>query len=329
MRKLCEIRNSYRYVFSVIILSLIFVHQIVAGNQPVHEYKTQNHIIVVMDGIRYSEIWGDESRTNIPHLAQDLAPQGVLFTDFNNFGVTKTISSHAALITGFYEELNNSGEEFPGHPSLFQLWLKSSGEMPDKTWIIASKGKLGVLENTADPEWTGKFLPSSNCGKDGLGLEGGHSYDGYRDDGETWQVVQRIFAQDHPRLAIINYKAPDTFDKENPWESYLQAIRETDDYVYKLWSWIQEDSVYRNRTALYITSDHGRHLDGVQTGFLSHGDSCRGCQHINLLALGPDFAAGKVVEDRHELIDIPATIAGMMGIEIPGSRARFMKCLFR
>ena len=46
-------------------------------------YKTKNIFIVVMDGARYSETWGDSKQQNIPRIRQ-LALQGVICTEFYN-----------------------------------------------------------------------------------------------------------------------------------------------------------------------------------------------------------------------------------------------------
>lgn len=313
----------------IIILILTFlVASCFSINWKNNAYKTRNHIIVVIDGVRFSESWGDSTRINIPNLSNQLAPQAVLFTNFYNFGITKTISGHAALTTGFYEELDNSGTVFPSHPSIFQRWLKFSMEDQEKAWFITSKGKLAGLQDTRDPDWTGKYLPSMNCGIDGKGLEAGLGRSGYREDAETWEKIQHIFNGHNPSLVLINLKAPDTFSDNNGWTAYLQAVRKTDEYVNKIWELIQSNPFYKDKTALYITSDHGRHLNGIGEGFLDHGDDCDGCQHVSLLALGPDFRKGLVVNTKHQLIDLPVTIATMFGFKIPESPGYFLEELF-
>ena len=328
MRLVRKLKNKVILLISILLLlSLLFIY-IPALVDSSQLYKAKNHIIVVIYGTRYSETWGDQERRNIPNLANLLAPLGVLFTNFNNFGVTRTISGHTALITGFYEELNNSGKEYPSNPSILQRWLKLSAESREKAWFITSKGKLAALTDTKDEEWNGMFVPSHHCGVNGLGLEAGLGGKGYRDDSETWIQVKRILREFHPRLVMINFKNPDTFPSEKGWDAYLQAIQQSDDYVYQLWQLLEEDHFYRNQTALYITSDHGRHLDGHEDGFLSHGDDCRGCQHVSLLAIGPDFRKGAVVTEQYELIDLPVTIGKMLGLDIPGSKGRFMQTLF-
>jgi hypothetical protein len=51
---------------------------------------TENSIIVVMDGPRYSQTWGDTSHQYIPHMFNDMAPFGVVYSNFRNRGETNT-----------------------------------------------------------------------------------------------------------------------------------------------------------------------------------------------------------------------------------------------
>ena len=68
-----------------------------------HEYKTENVIILVMDGPRYSETWGDPSHELIPRMANDLAAHGNIYTQFYNHGTTATVPGHTAITTGVWQ----------------------------------------------------------------------------------------------------------------------------------------------------------------------------------------------------------------------------------
>ena len=109
-----------------------------------------------------------------------------------------------------------------------------------------------------------------------------------------------------------------------PVTTYLEAIRLTDHLVGRIWATIQEDSVLRDRTDLFITNDHGRHLDGIQNGYVSHGDACSGCRKISLLAVGPDFIPGAVSPKHRTQLDLAATWAWLAGIELPGTTGAVM-----
>ena len=84
----------------------------------------------------------------------------------------------------------------------------------------------------------------------------------------------------------------------------------------------------RDRTALFITNDHGRHLDGHLDGFVSHGDDCAGCRKIELLAIGPDFRRGVMFDQHRSHIDVAVTCAALLGLTIPGSKGQIMQELF-
>jgi arylsulfatase A-like enzyme len=102
------------------------------------------------------------------------------------------------------------------------------------------------------------------------------------------------------------------------------SIQSTDRQALQLWNMIQNDSIYKDKTALFITNDHGRHCDGHKDGFVSHGGGCKCCRKISLVAIGPDFKKGKVVSEPSELIDIAATAAEILRIYMPLSKGRFM-----
>ena len=79
---------------------------------------------------------------------------------------------------------------------------------------------------------------------------------------------------------------------------------------------------------MFITNDHGRHLDGKKDGFISHGDCCEGCRRIICLAYGPDFKKGVISDLQRELIDIPVTIGELLDFDIPKSKGKVMTELF-
>ena len=281
-------------------------------------FQTKNVIIVVIDGPRYSETWDYPSQAFIPNQSRILAPQGVLFTNFYNRGVTFTVSGHSALTTGVYQNLRNGGQEFPHEPSIFQKWLAASKLPPEKTAVITSKKKLYVLSNTSKAQWRNRYLPYISAG---TGTKS-------RQDTETFAKALKVLEENHPRLVLIQLMGPDVLGHQGNWTQYLNAIYQTDSLINEIWSFLQSDPLYRDESALFITNDHGRHLDGVKDGFTSHGDFCLGCQHISLLALGPDFKQGVVSPKEAEQVDLPTTIAYLMGFNLPQTEGRVLTELF-
>jgi phosphopentomutase len=188
--------------------------------------------------------------------------------------------------------------------------------------LITSKGKLNILANAKNKNWNNKYLPSQYCGVGGKGI-------GYADDINTWREIQVIFSKYHPKLSLINLLEVDVRGHQNEWPEYLEAIRKTDKIALDLWNFIQADSVYKDKTTLLITNDHGRHTEGHKDGFVNHGDGCLGCRTIYLVALGPDFKQNIVIDGGYDQLDISKTIAEMLHFKMPTSKGEVMDKLFK
>ena len=307
-------------IFSIVIAALTFtsckIDHPIGDHQKIHygdttiAIQTEYVFVLVIDGPRWSETFGDSKYKNVPNQANKLVPKGVFFENFINDGPTHTISAHTAICTGHYEKMNNSGYDIPSNPSVFQYFLKERQLDKRKAWILASKGKLQVISETSDKEWQRSYQPSIYAGKNGSG-------EGYPNDKNMWPIFKDIIHDNHPHLTLINLLDADAWAHQNNWDRYIQGIQQADEFALDLWKMIQRDPFYRNKTTLFITNDHGRHLKGVKDGFVSHGDKCEGCQHIQLIALGPDFKEGTKVSQTYNLLDLTATIAAMLDITMP------------
>ena len=105
-------------------------------------------------------------------------------------------------------------------------------------------------------------------------------------------------------------------------------MKKTDEYIYKIFEYLKEDPFYAGKTTVFVTNDHGRHLDGHKDGFVSHQDNCEGCRKINFFASGPDFKENVIMESGRDLIDIPVTIGELLGFTIEKSKGNVMTELF-
>ena len=281
--------------------------------------KTENVIIIVMDGPRYIDTWGDPTHQNIPKLTNYIQPKGVVNNNFYNNGFTWTLPGHLAMVSGQYYFLTNNGSELPPSPTIFQYFNEA---YPNKnSWIVSTKDKLEVLTNTADATYNNQYLANVDCGVNGLGT-------GYRKDSVTFYNAKNVLENNPPNLMLINFKEPDNKGHANDYLGYLAQIPVVDNYIYELFKIIETSPFYKDKTAVFITNDHGRH-DDDNGGFQNHGDSCEGCRHIMFFAYGPEFKSNKEINTRYELIDIAATTAKLLGVELPGSEGVVMTDLFK
>jgi len=308
--------------FYLLLFAIIAQLQIIAQDSVAINFKTEYVIILVIDGPRYTETFGDTSCTNIPNLCSELAPQGVLYTNFRaNAPRTTTNAGHTAITTGVNQRISNDGKQLPKYPSIFQYYMKQKDINKNKLWVISSKGKLSILGNTKNKKWHDLYVPHVYCGKNGNGAD-------YVSDARTWKQVKWVVDTYQPNLMLVNLLAPDSYGHGNNWDGYIQAIKNSDQYALELWNQIQSNPEMKDKTTLFITNDHGRNADGYKDGFVSHGDGTESNRHIFLLAIGPDFKKNIRYDTPRELTDISRTLALLLGFDIPTSRGCVMTELF-
>lgn len=279
------------------------------------DFETENVIVVLVDGPRYSETWGDKNKTHIPNQFQTLSALGAVNENFHNWGVTRTVSGHTAALTGVYEDIENTGKQYPSNPSFLQFWLEKTRNSPNKAWIVSSKEKLGVLGNCTNLKWRNSFEPSIDA------LD--------RPDLYTYLRVLEVMDTHQPNLIFVNLSGPDKYGHGGNWNGYLSAIEETDSMVNELVRRIEIHPHYKGKTTLIMSNDHGRHIDGIRDGFVNHGDHCIGCTHINFFAFGPDFKSNVIVQKERELTDIAPTVMRLMGLNMTGVEGSLMEELFK
>jgi membrane-anchored protein YejM (alkaline phosphatase superfamily) len=282
-------------------------------------YKANNVVVIIIDGPRYSETFGDTTHQYMPELYQ-ISKQGVLFTNMYNIGITNTLNGLSAITTGNYGALPNNGTASPMYNNYLYYFIKHYHLLPNQAWMISSKDKVESMKTCADCNHSLAEIPNTNCGINGLNT-------GYRNDSVTMEVAKYTMQTYHPNALFIHFKEPDAAGHSGIWADYLNGIRSTSKYTAQLWNFLQTDTNYKNKTAVFITNDHGRHLDGIEDGFVSHGDDCIGCRHISLVALGPDFKAGSIDSTTYSQIDITSTINTMFHLGMKHAKGSNIKSL--
>ncbi|MEC4113773.1 sulfatase-like hydrolase/transferase [Myroides pelagicus] len=286
------------------------------------KYQTENVVLLVIDGPRISETWLEKDQILIPNRL-NLLKQGVFISNFKNNGLTNTNAGHTALITGVYDSIQNNGKELPTNPSVLQQWLKQSKNDNSKAWVIVSKDKLEVLNNTKNTEWNNKYMPKADAGTAG-------NPSAYREDAVTISKFKNVIKTDKPNIVVINLKDVDSKGHSGDWDGYLDAIETTDQSIKEIWEYLQGDENYKGKTTLIVSNDHGRHVDDNGKGFISHGDDCTGCRHIEFFAIGPDFKQNTTISTgSYEQIDVANTIAELLDVKLEYSQGKVIKDIFK
>lgn len=260
----------------------------------------QNVVIAVIDGARYSETFGAEA-TYIPNIWNKLRPQGTIWTNFRNEGITKTDPGHATIVSGVWQKIDNVGTLRSVDPTIFEYFRKYTGANEQSGAVYSGKPKLEILTYSRNPDYGKAYKAAFFLASD---------------DQSVFDSIKATITKNHPRMVIINFPNVDIAGHANNWNVYLAAIHTADSLVYELWKILQQDSVYHNTTTLFVTNDHGRH-DDAHGGFSNHGCDCDGCQHIMLLAVGNKFPAGTTITAKHTQCDIAPTVGELLSFPTP------------
>jgi LysM repeat protein len=268
-------------------------------------------VIVVVDGWRYEDTYGDPSHQNIPHIWNELRPLGTWHSAIYNLGQTLTAPGHAAILGGAWQPIPNDGTGRPTAPTLFEYFRRATGAPASATALVFNgdpQGKAGQWAYSSAAGY-GAAYAAQVYHSEGDGL----------DDGVVLEAALGALAQ-HPRLALIALPAVDEWGHSGDFARYAQAIAAADGAVAQIWQALQADPFYAGQTTLFVTNDHGRRLDD----FTQHGGDSPSEQHVTLLTLGPRTPAGQEVTTPRTLRDIAPTVGLLLNVPTPLADGRVM-----
>ncbi len=274
----------------------------------------QHVILVIIDGARYSETFGDPTGQFIPRMHQ-LKNQAAVVDTFLNNSFTYTSRAIPAIWSGSWTAprdttIGGVATQYALDPTVWEYFRKHKNQ--------DSTNAMYILK-----QLTGPWLPSYHP-------QYGPQYwpwyimqDGYWSDLYVWNLAKQKLIQHHPTLSVIYLADVDAAGHSGVWNNYTRKITIADSIVGMLWDFVQSDSIFKNRTTLFVTNDHGRHLDGVSTGFVSHGDGCWGCRRIQFFAIGSGARKG-ISSIKRNIPDIVPTIGALLNFPSPFSTGSAM-----
>lgn len=284
-----------------------------------HAYNTQNVFIVVIDGIRNTEALKDSSHQYIPNIWNNLCPQGTVYTNFYNNGYTITQPGHSSILTGVWQFMQNEGFGRPKEPTIFEYYRR---QQPGVTaWAVVGKNILKRVDYSTYPDYGSSYGATLEVISGSIGAQ----------DNLVWDRVRQVMDASHPSLFLINFPDVDETAHANDWEAYTNAIENVDNIIggaNGLWEKIQSDPIYSGKTTMIVTTDHGRHSDGIDGGFKTHFDDCLGCRDLMFLTLGPDIIPNVTVDAYHEQIDIAPTVGELLGFYTPLAKGKILWEMF-
>lgn len=126
-------------------------------------------------------------------------------------------------------------------------------------------------------------------------------------DAFTHHYALSYLRNHQPRVLHVAYGETDDFAHDGDYDQYIMAANRTDRFIRELWEFLQSEPHYRDNTALFITVDHGRgeepletwehhaskeSLTGYMQSLAEYEEGIVGSDAIWMAALGPGISSG-------------------------------------
>lgn len=118
-----------------------------------------------------------------------------------------------------------------------------------------------------------------------------------------------------PKVLYISYGETDEWAHSGQYRDYLNAANMVDKWMQDIWNYIQSDPFYKNKTAVFITTDHGRG-DAKKEEWTSHNNKIKDSYQIWMATMGPGIKAKGEVKASQQLYQkqFAQTMASILGL---------------
>jgi phosphopentomutase len=114
-----------------------------------------------------------------------------------------------------------------------------------------------------------------------------HTFGAKPNDSVVQQAVLPYLKSKKPRVLFVGYAETDDWGHEGRYDRFLDATHAVDRFIGELWSAVQSNPHYRDRTTLIFTADHGRGRTAAD--WTSHGKDVEGAEETFIVTIGPDI----------------------------------------
>jgi hypothetical protein len=288
-------------------------------------YETEHFLIMNIDGVRNDE-WRDP--TVAVHINSNLKTASVWMDSCFNAGPTRTSPGHPNFFTGVINFGPNAQQNvctgYPKSswrhfmPSLMHYYLRENGyDGADTTraWVFGNAANDTPWGRCFHPGW---FLRSDQPSRY---FECDKIENQWPDDTLLSNKMKERYAAYPVGSSHTDFHDADTRGHQDTDENRRAAITEADSIINYFWTtWLPGQEEYAGETTLLISTDHGRHSDGVLTGIQDHGCDCDGCRNTCALLLGPDIKQGVVNHGIYYQHDFARLGAHLLGLKAPNTR---------
>lgn len=136
----------------------------------------------------------------------------------------------------------------------------------------------------------------------------------------THYAAMEYLKNNKPKLMYISYGETDEWAHAGKYRYYLDAAHQVDAWLNEIWNFIQSDLQYKDKTALFITTDHGRG-DKIKKEWTDHGSEIKDASEIWFALIAPGINPKGEVIEKKQLYQkqFAQTISHLLGIHFEPS----------
>ena len=181
-------------------------------------------------------------------------------------------------------EFMNEKDGFKGRVAAFASW-----DVFD--WIINNERNDFTINSGGYPFYEKKLTPKQQWLNTFIEDVPSPWYgSAVRWDAFTFEYAFEYLKLNKPRFLYISFDETDEFAHQREYDKYLNTANRSDGYIKAIWDWTQSNEMYRGKTTMMITTDHGR--GSYEHGaWGSHGDGVPGAEFLWTAIIGPDTPA--------------------------------------
>ncbi len=262
----------------------------------------------------------------MPFFWNVIAKQGVLLGNrnfgnyFNNANpYWFSYPGYNEIITGYPDTAVNSNDKIPNkNVSVFEVLNKQSaykGKVAafgswDVFASIFNEKRSGIPVNDGFKNVTGQLSDKQKMFNE-LQHEMPDLFHGsVRLDVATFNMAFEYLKKNKPKVFFLGLGDTDEFAHAGKYDYYLDATIKSDDWIRRIWEYVQSEPQYKDKTTVIITTDHGR---GLAEGhnWRHHGSRIAEASEMWMAAIGPSIKPIGEAKDKSQAWQgqIAATIA--------------------
>ena len=145
-------------------------------------------------------------------------------------------------------------------------------------------------------------------------------------DAVTMEAAREHVLRHKPKVLFLGLGETDEWAHGRRYDLYLDAAHRADRFLAELWETMQAMPEYRGKTAILVTTDHGR---GPSPGdWTDHGPKTEGAENIWIAVMGPTTRPMGVRQDVEVTqSQVASTIASLLGEDFVAASPRSAKPL--